>query len=232
MSTFKLVDSVMLDNNLTSVADEIRKKSGSKSDLNFPEDFITEIENIGGGTIPENFISIIRKATFCTSLLTFTGTTYNGISLSSGRGVCRTLPEGNEYISVEAYYNSTNDGTGYILSMGALHQRQTFSFTPSKFVGYDDDHAFSQSYQGKHHIVVTYDKSTIIKIYIDGELTDTISLGGALNIVQNYFNQGSWMETNYECFEGEIYYTRIYKNILLTEDEILILYKHREDFVN
>lgn len=235
MAQFKLVNTDVLDANLVALAKAIRTKSGGTKKLHFPEDFISEVEKIenGGSVVDGNLLSITNKATFCTAGLSFSETSRNYISLSSGRGVCKTLPEGNEYISAEVYYNCKNpEGTGYLLSMGSLRQRQTFSFTPSKFVGYDDDHAFSNSYPGKHHMVVTYDKGTTVKIYVDGVLRDNFTLGGTLNIVQTYFNQGSWMETDYECYEGDIFYTRVYKNILLSADEIQILYAHREDFVN
>lgn len=49
MALDKLVDSTQLDNNLTSVANAIRAKSGGTSQLAFPAGFVSEIGNIPGG---------------------------------------------------------------------------------------------------------------------------------------------------------------------------------------
>lgn len=54
MAVDKLVDSTQLDSDLTSVANAIRAKTGGSSQLVFPVDFVSEIENIiGGVTITE-----------------------------------------------------------------------------------------------------------------------------------------------------------------------------------
>lgn len=52
MSVDKLVDSTQLNTDLASVADAIRAKSGSGSQLAFPSGFVSEIGNIpsGGGS--------------------------------------------------------------------------------------------------------------------------------------------------------------------------------------
>lgn len=55
MALDKLVDSTQLDNNLTSVANAIRAKSGGTGQLAFPAGFVSEIGNIstgGGGITP------------------------------------------------------------------------------------------------------------------------------------------------------------------------------------
>lgn len=49
MALDKLVDSAQLDNNLTSVANAIRAKSGGTGQLAFPAGFVSEIGNISGG---------------------------------------------------------------------------------------------------------------------------------------------------------------------------------------
>jgi len=49
MALDKLVDSTQLDNNLTSVANAIRAKSGGTNPLAFPVGFVSEIGNISGG---------------------------------------------------------------------------------------------------------------------------------------------------------------------------------------
>lgn len=54
MALDKLVDSVQLDADLTSVADEIRSKGGTASSLAFPDDFIVAIRNISTGIDPSD----------------------------------------------------------------------------------------------------------------------------------------------------------------------------------
>jgi len=49
MAIDKLVDSAQLESDLTSVADAIRAKTGGTADLQFPADFVSEIESISGG---------------------------------------------------------------------------------------------------------------------------------------------------------------------------------------
>ncbi len=80
MAVDKLVDSVQLDADLTSVADAIRLKSGGSSPLSFPAGFISEIANIpaGGGGLPE---TLIGNGTFNVSAVSSSFTfpiTYSG----------------------------------------------------------------------------------------------------------------------------------------------------------
>lgn len=67
MALDKLVDSTQLDNNLTSVANAIRAKSGGTGQLAFPAGFVSEIGNIsgGGGITPTGTkeITIIENGT-------------------------------------------------------------------------------------------------------------------------------------------------------------------------
>ena len=49
MAVDKLVDSIQLDADLTSIANAIRTKGGTSTQLAFPNDFITAINNIETG---------------------------------------------------------------------------------------------------------------------------------------------------------------------------------------
>ena len=49
MAVDKLVDSVQLDADLTSVADAIRAKTGKSASMQFPGEFVSEIGSISGG---------------------------------------------------------------------------------------------------------------------------------------------------------------------------------------
>lgn len=64
MAVDKLVDSTQLDNNLTSVANAIRAKSGGTGQLVFPAGFVSEIGNIetgGSGEIDWNEFTTMTK---------------------------------------------------------------------------------------------------------------------------------------------------------------------------
>lgn len=181
----------------------------------------------GGGT--DEFFSILKQSTFCVGPAIYSSVGYHHCSLSTSSDTNKMLPYGNEYISVEAYFNCENaDGSGYLFCIGSASTRSVFSITPSKFVGYSDDHVFKEQNPGVHHLVVTYDKLTTLHVYVDGVLKETISLGGTLNIGHTYLNIGSWLNTNYESFIGTIYFVRVYKNVLLTNEQVKVLYDNRD----
>ena len=65
MAVDKLVDSSQLDNNLTSVANAIRTKSGGSSPLVFPSGFVSEIENIPtGSSVEVDSLSVTQNGTY------------------------------------------------------------------------------------------------------------------------------------------------------------------------
>lgn len=64
MSVDKLVDSTLLDADLTSVANAIRTKGGTSAQLAFPADFVSAIAAITGGTIYEDSGSMTLTADF------------------------------------------------------------------------------------------------------------------------------------------------------------------------
>lgn len=49
MAVDKLVDSAQLNSNLTDIADAIRAKTGKSASMEFPSEFVSEIESISGG---------------------------------------------------------------------------------------------------------------------------------------------------------------------------------------
>jgi len=65
MSVDKLVDSSQLDSDLTSVANAIRTKGGTSSQMSFPSGFVSAIENIHTGSTPTGTkeISITENGT-------------------------------------------------------------------------------------------------------------------------------------------------------------------------
>ena len=85
MALDKLVDSAQLDNNLTSVANAIRAKSGGTGPLTFPAGFVSEIGNISsGGITPTGTkqIAITENGTVTEDMIT-----EDGIIIKKGKKV-------------------------------------------------------------------------------------------------------------------------------------------------
>lgn len=112
MALDKLVDSTQLDNNLTSVANAIRAKSGGTGQLAFPAGFVSEIGNIptgGGGITPTGTknITITENGTITEDVTNYANVAITvNVPSSGGNG----LP--TEYQAVE--YIDTNDSGAYI----------------------------------------------------------------------------------------------------------------------
>ena len=61
MAVDKLVDSVQLDADLTSVANAIRAKGGTSADLAFPAGFVSAVEAISGGGGGSNPLTLLTE---------------------------------------------------------------------------------------------------------------------------------------------------------------------------
>lgn len=61
MAYDKIVDSRQLDADLLSIANAIREKSGSRTPLNFPADFVTEIGKLGGDGLTDEIKQAILQ---------------------------------------------------------------------------------------------------------------------------------------------------------------------------
>lgn len=119
MSIDKLVDSTQLDNDLTSIANAIRSRSGTTSLLLFPTDFISQIQ-----VIPSIRMIDYYKITFDT-----TATQNNPKSLYTSPNLTKyciffcidtnpPAPNPNEYIALTAmrtYITQGYSNTGFIL---------------------------------------------------------------------------------------------------------------------
>ena len=66
MAVDKYVDSAQLDSDLTDIADAIREKGGTESQLAFPDGFISAVEALpdGGGVTPSGSINITENGTY------------------------------------------------------------------------------------------------------------------------------------------------------------------------
>jgi len=82
MSVDKLVDSAQLDSDLTSVANAIRTKGGTSAQLAFPADFITAINAISGGGMPDS--GSITCGSFTANWALVTVGSGNGITSTQG----------------------------------------------------------------------------------------------------------------------------------------------------
>lgn len=81
MAVDKLVDSTQLDADLASVADAIRTKGGTSSQLAFPADFVQAIEDIetgGGGFTLDDYIEHNISGS-----LNYTGTNFDRVTFDS-----------------------------------------------------------------------------------------------------------------------------------------------------
>lgn len=99
MAIDKLVDSSQLDNNLTLVANAIRTKSGTTTNLAFPTDFITAINAISGGGGSVTWETMADQ--------TCTITTYDGMRIITINGY-------DEPLSADETYRITWGDTQYI----------------------------------------------------------------------------------------------------------------------
>ena len=105
MAYDKVVDSASLDSKLTQVADAIRTKGNTSSDLQFPSGFISAIQAIQTGTELQIIVSVTSGATV---------TATKGSKVVSGtsvNGTCTlTVPEAGTW-SVKATHNGQTSDT-------------------------------------------------------------------------------------------------------------------------
>lgn len=182
----------------------------------------------GGGGVPAGYTALTREAIVSIGSRTYNnqGYYYSSPYVNETSGVSHYLfPTGSVSCSAEVYFDA--DNTGFLLGFGNKSARQMFSFAPDQFVGFYEEHSFSESYTGKHHFVVTYNGDTTVKLYVDGILSETIQLSSNLDIGTNYFFQGRWANTSNELLTGDIYFTRIWSREL-TAAEALILYQNKD----
>lgn len=105
MAYDKVVDSASLDSKLTQVADAIRTKGNTSSDLQFPSGFISAIQAIQTGTELKIIVSVTSGATVTATKgsLSVSGTSVNGTCTL-------TVPEAGTW-SVKATHNGKTSDT-------------------------------------------------------------------------------------------------------------------------
>lgn len=211
-----MADYIATTEELTAVADAIRAKGGTSEQLVFPDGFVSAISAISGG-------GCIGKPTAIDKCVWETGK----VTQESGQGGIRISPNGALYkvisaigfnpFSAEVYY--TTDSEGYIFGFGKEAQRCCFAIASHKIVCYDDDHLYSEPHFGTHHLVLAYDGNGTITIYVDGSFSETIALGGRLNIGAHYMVYGCWLgNVSQETIVGTIHRARLYNDYLSAGD--------------
>lgn len=113
MAVNKLVDSGQLDSDLSDVADAIRTKGGTSSQLSFPDGFISAIEDIPSGSTGAKFV----KGTFTTP------TSGNSYTLDFGETF-----SGNYIVIIEA----TDDTKTAIMNTDVSYKR-TYGFIGKRY---------------------------------------------------------------------------------------------------
>lgn len=108
MALDKLVDSTQLDNNLTSVANAIRAKSGGTGQLAFPAGFVSEIGNIsGGGKYPDSVVEMLLTGQFGSGEYIFPDITRISYAFRGISGECRLVfPDATGMIGANTFENS------------------------------------------------------------------------------------------------------------------------------
>jgi hypothetical protein len=144
------------------------------------------------------------------------------------------LPTGNSSFTASCWFkrNGTQANYAGILSWGTASQRENvyINFAPNgtslKFGFYSDDLASSGYYATSnnvwYNVVLTYNGS-VAKMYINGSLQASHTLGGALNISNS--NPLTIGKTNTYHFNGEIDETSIF-NYSLSEAQVLEVYNN------
>ena len=112
MAYDKVVDSASLDSKLTQVADAIRTKGNTSSDLQFPSGFISAIQAIQTGTELQIIVSVTSGATVTATKgsLSVSGTSVNGTCTL-------TVPEEGEWtVSATLGGETSNSNTVNVIS--------------------------------------------------------------------------------------------------------------------
>lgn len=158
MALDKLIDSTQLDNNLTSVANAIRAKSGGTGQLAFPAGFVSEIGNISGGggitpsgtkeiTITENGTTTEDVTNYANAAITVNvPPIVTGMASGSFTPVenvaSQTISVGQAYSHVLLWTTDAFTGTG-VKATGMLYFDLTGAPTSARMFGVSTNNAGS-----------------------------------------------------------------------------------------
>lgn len=159
--------------------------------------------------------------------------TFSGGAYANNGAPNAVLPTGSSARSYEMWFKTTSTGRMVLLSHGTAITRQAFNASlnhdHNNQIGYwswSDDSFFNATVSDGlwHHLVYTYAASaTQIKIYYDGSLYATGSLGGALNTASGTTLSIANSIAFSEFFDGTLDNVKIY-NFELTADQVAAKY--------
>ena len=108
MAIDKLVDSAQLESDLTDIADAIRAKTGGSADLQFPEDFVSEIGSISGGGEGWTWDTLANQNTPAGAVSFKTATTISAQAFYNRKGITSVDLTGITSVGNYAFAEDTN----------------------------------------------------------------------------------------------------------------------------
>jgi hypothetical protein len=174
----------------------------------------------------------------------YIGTLTNGPTYSSTNGGCvvfdgtndyvelntTSIISGNQSFTIEAFYTITGSGGGAIFSnYNASYQTNTIWFSAQYgiYINAACYVATAPITSGTHHMVATRDSNGVVKVYLDGVLSNTVTLNASISNSLNY-RIGTDAGNTSEPFTGNLYNMRVY-NRDLSINEILQNYNSQKN---
>lgn len=156
----------------------------------------------------------------------YTGILTNGPTYSSTNGGCIVFDGSNDYVelnttsiisgsqsfTIEVFYTITGSGGGALFgNYGAATQSNTIWFS-GQYGIYINSSCYAASNpitSGTHHMVATRDSSGVVKLYLDGSLSNTVTLNASIATPVSY-RIGTDAGGTQEPFAGNLYNIRVY----------------------
>jgi hypothetical protein len=166
----------------------------------------------------------------------YIGTLTNSPTFSTTNGGCIVFDGSNDYIelntnsiitgaqsfTIESFYTITGSGGGALFgNYGASTQSNTIWFS-GQYGIYINGSCYASSHpitSGTHHMVATRDSNGLVKLYLDGVLSNSATLNASIVTPINY-RIGTDAGGTQEPFAGNLYNMRVY-NRDLSINEIL-----------
>jgi hypothetical protein len=166
----------------------------------------------------------------------YNGTLTNGPTFSTTNGGCIVFDGSNDYVelnnnsiisgnqsfTIESFYTITGANGGALFgNYGPGYTSNTIWFS-GQYGIYINGSCYASSHpitSGTHHMVATRDSSGVVKLYLDGSLSNTATLNASIGTPISY-RIGTDAGSTQEPFAGNLYNMRVY-NRNLSENEVL-----------